>query len=93
MPILHRLLFNKLKAVTGGKMNFLLTGSAPLSAETQVRTPHVIHVIIHHTSSTYLHVQEFLRTCLEVDMVQGFTMTEATCCGTLQPVGCKQVQI
>ena len=40
-----------------------------------------------------LHVQEFLRTCLEVDMVQGFTMTEATCCGTLQPVGCKQVQI
>ena len=95
MPILHRLLFNKLKAVTGGKMNFLLTGSAPLSAETQVRTPHVIHVIIHNTSSTstYLHVQEFLRTCLEVDMVQGFTMTEATCCGTLQPVGCKQVQI
>ena len=49
MPILHRLLFNKLKAVTGGKMNFLLTGSAPLSAETQVRTP---HVIIHKTSST-----------------------------------------
>ena len=36
-------------------------------------------------------MQEFLRTCLEVDMVQGFTMTEATCCGTLQPVGCKQV--
>ena len=36
MLILRRLLFNKLKAVTGGKMNFLLTGSAPLSAETQV---------------------------------------------------------
>ena len=72
-------------------MNFLLTGSAPLSAETQVR---IQHVIIHHTSYLiYLHVQEFLRTCLEVDMVQGFTMTEATCCGTLQPVGCKQVQI
>ena len=72
-------------------MNFLLTGSAPLSAETQVRTPpHVIHVIIQNL--IYLHVQEFLRTCLEVDMVQGFTMTEATCCGTLQPVGCKQVQ-
>ena len=73
-------------------MNFLLTGSAPLSAETQVR---IQRVIIHNTSSTstYLHVQEFLRTCLEVDMVQGFTMTEATCCGTLQPVGCKQVQI
>ena len=35
--------------------------------------------------------QEFLRTCLEVDIVQGFTMTEATCSGTLQPVGCKQV--
>ena len=52
MPILHRLLFNKLKAVTGGKMNFLLTGSAPLSAETQVRIQHVIHVIIHKTSST-----------------------------------------
>ena len=55
---------------------------------------HFIHVIINTSStSTYLHVQEFLRTCLEVDMVQGFTMTEATCCGTLQPVGCKQVQI
>ena len=36
--------------------------------------------------------QEFLRTCLEVDIVQGFTMTEATCSGTLQPVGCKQVK-
>ena len=37
--------------------------------------------------------QEFLRTCLEVHIVQGFTMTEATCSGTLQPVGCKQVRI
>ena len=71
-------------------MNFLLTGSAPLSAETQVSIKHIIH---HTQYLMYLHVQEFLRTCLEVDMVQGFTMTEATCCGTLQPVGCKQVQI
>ena len=35
-PILNALVFNKLKAILGGKLNFLLTGSAPLSAETQV---------------------------------------------------------
>ena len=35
-PILDALVFNKLKAILGGKLNFLLTGSAPLSAETQV---------------------------------------------------------
>ena len=37
-PILSALVFNKLKAILGGKLNFLLTGSAPLSAETQVCT-------------------------------------------------------
>ena len=35
-PILSALVFNKLKAILGGKLNFLLSGSAPLSAETQV---------------------------------------------------------
>ena len=35
-PILSTLVFNKLKAILGGKLNFLLSGSAPLSAETQV---------------------------------------------------------
>ena len=37
-PILNALVFDKLKAILGGKLSFLLSGSAPLSAETQVCT-------------------------------------------------------
>ena len=37
-PILNALVFNNLKAILGGKLSFLLSGSAPLSAETQVCT-------------------------------------------------------
>ena len=29
-PILNALVFNKLKAILGGKLSFLLSGSAPL---------------------------------------------------------------
>ena len=87
-PILSALVFNKLKAILGGKLNFLLSGSAPLSAETQVR----IIIVREMWEIMIMFCQEFLRTCLEVDIVQGFTMTEATCSGTLQPVGCKQVK-
>ena len=68
-PLLNRLMFDKLKAVLGGKVNFMLAGSAPLSADTQ----------------------EFLRTCLDIDLVQGFSMTETTCCGTVQTSGSRQV--
>ena len=88
-PILSALVFNKLKAILGGKLNFLLSGSAPLSAETQV----CIIIVREMWEIMIMFCQEFLRTCLEVDIVQGFTMTEATCSGTLQPVGCKQVNI
>jgi long-chain acyl-CoA synthetase len=59
-PIIDRLIFNKIKALLGGKMRFVITGSAPLSPQTH----------------------EFLRVCLGVTLVQGYTMTETTCTGT-----------
>ena len=68
-PLLNSLMFDKLKAVLGGRVNFMLAGSAPLSPDTQ----------------------EFLRTCLDIDLVQGFSMTETTCCGTVQTSGTRQV--
>ena len=35
-PLLNRLIFDKLKAVLGGRVTFMLAGSAPLSPDTQV---------------------------------------------------------
>jgi len=59
-PVIDRLVFNKIKALLGGQMRFVITGSAPLSPQTH----------------------EFLRVCLGVTLVQGYTMTETTCTGT-----------
>jgi len=59
-PIIDRIIFNKIKALLGGNMRFMITGSAPLSPQTH----------------------EFLRVCLGVTLVQGYTMTETTCTGT-----------
>jgi len=64
-PILNALIFNKIKAILGGRMDFMIVGSAPLSPKTQ----------------------EFMRTCIEMKLVQGFSMTETTCSGTLQRPG------
>ena len=30
---------------------------------------------------------------MDIDMVQGYTMTEASCCGTVQAVGCTQLGV
>ena len=68
-PLLNSVMFDKLKAVLGGQVSFMLAGSAPLSPDTQ----------------------EFLRTCLDIDLIQGFSMTETTCCGTIQSSGSRQV--
>ena len=42
------MLFSRLKAVLGGRVKFMIVGSAPLSPSTQ----------------------EFIRTCLEIQLVQ-----------------------
>eukprot|EP00092_Neocalanus_flemingeri_P032347 GFUD01035167.1.p1 GENE.GFUD01035167.1~~GFUD01035167.1.p1 ORF type:complete len:409 (-),score=105.28 GFUD01035167.1:4-1140(-) len=64
-PILNALIFNKIKMILGGRMDFMIVGSAPLASSTQ----------------------EFMRTCIEMKLVQGFSMTETTCSGTLQVPG------
>jgi len=64
-PILDRLIFNKIKSILGGRMDFMIVGSAPLSPSTQ----------------------EFMRTCIDMQLVQGWSMTETTCSGTLQVPG------
>jgi len=70
-PILNALVFNKIKAILGGKMDFMIVGSAPLAPSTQ----------------------EFMRTCIEMKLVQGFSMTETTCSGTLQASGTMDVGV
>merc|ERR1712013_844850 len=64
-PILDLLIFNKIKSILGGRMDFMIVGSAPLSPSTQ----------------------EFMRTCIDMQLVQGWSMTETTCSGTLQVPG------
>eukprot|EP00088_Acartia_fossae_P000522 TRINITY_DN10218_c0_g1_i10.p1 TRINITY_DN10218_c0_g1~~TRINITY_DN10218_c0_g1_i10.p1 ORF type:complete len:712 (-),score=107.37 TRINITY_DN10218_c0_g1_i10:1218-3353(-) len=59
-PIVDRIVFNKIKALLGGRVRFAITGGAPLSPETH----------------------EFIRTCLGITLVQGYSMTETTCTGT-----------
>jgi len=59
-PVVDKVVFNKIKALLGGRMRFAITGSAPLSPETH----------------------EFIRTCLGITLVQGYSMTETTCTGT-----------
>jgi len=59
-PIVDKVVFNKIKALLGGRMRFAITGGAPLSPETH----------------------EFIRTCLGITLVQGYSMTETTCSGT-----------
>jgi len=59
-PLVDRLVFNKIKALLGGKMRFVISGGAPLSPETH----------------------DFIRTCLGVSLVQGYSLTETTCTGT-----------
>ena len=59
-PILDKIVFNKFKALLGGRMRFAITGGAPLSPETH----------------------EFIRVCLGIILVQGYSLTETTCTGT-----------
>ncbi|XP_023327811.1 long-chain-fatty-acid--CoA ligase 4 [Eurytemora carolleeae] len=59
-PIVDRIVFNKIKALLGGRMRFAITGGAPLSPETH----------------------DFIRVCLGLTLVQGYSMTETTCSGT-----------
>jgi len=59
-PLVDKLVFNKIKALLGGKMRFVISGGAPLSPETH----------------------DFIRTCLGVTLVQGYSLTETTCTGT-----------
>jgi len=59
-PIVDRIVFNKIKALLGGRMRFAITGGAPLSPETH----------------------DFIRVCLGLTLVQGYTMTETACSGT-----------
>jgi len=59
-PMVDKLVFNKIKALLGGKMRFVISGGAPLSPETH----------------------DFIRTCLGVTLVQGYSLTETTCTGT-----------
>lgn len=58
--IVDRIVFNKIKALLGGRMRFAITGGAPLSPETH----------------------DFIRVCLGITLVQGYTMTETACSGT-----------
>ena len=60
-PLCDRIVFNKIRALLGGKMRFILVGGAPLSAETH----------------------DFIRTCLGVILVQGYSLTESCCTGTV----------
>ena len=60
-PILDRIVFNKIKKLLGGKMNFILVGGAPLSQTTH----------------------DFIRVCLGAIVVQGYSLTESTCTGTV----------
>lgn len=60
-PILDRLVFNKIKKLLGGQMNFILVGGAPLSQTTH----------------------DFIRVCLGAMVVQGYSLTESTCTGTV----------
>jgi len=70
-PILNALFFNKIKMILGGRMDFMIVGSAPLAPSTQ----------------------EFMRTCIEMKLCQGFSMTETTCSGTLQVPGSVDVGV
>ena len=60
-PIIDKIVFSKIKALLGGKMNFILVGGAPLSSTTH----------------------EFIRVCLGSIVVQGYSLTETTCTGTV----------
>merc|ERR1719433_2118009 len=60
-PILDKIVFNKIKALLGGKMDFILIGGAPLSPTTH----------------------DFIRVCLGSIVVQGYSLTESTCTGTV----------
>eukprot|EP00092_Neocalanus_flemingeri_P007270 GFUD01007850.1.p1 GENE.GFUD01007850.1~~GFUD01007850.1.p1 ORF type:complete len:710 (+),score=206.08 GFUD01007850.1:109-2238(+) len=59
-PVVDKIVFNKIKALLGGRMRFAITGGAPLSPETH----------------------EFIRVCLGLNLVQGYSLTETTCTGT-----------
>jgi len=59
-PIVDKIVFNKIKALLGGKVTCAITGGAPLSPETH----------------------EFIRVCLGLTLIQGYSMTESSCSGT-----------
>lgn len=60
-PIIDRIVFNKIRALLGGEMDFILVGGAPLSQTTH----------------------DFIRVCLGAIVVQGYSLTESTCTGTV----------
>ena len=60
-PLLDKFVFSKIKALLGGRMDFILVGGAPLSQTTH----------------------DFIRVCLGAIVVQGYSLTESTCTGTV----------
>eukprot|EP00094_Tigriopus_californicus_P009180 TCALIF_08850-PA protein Name:"Similar to ACSL3 Long-chain-fatty-acid--CoA ligase 3 (Homo sapiens)" AED:0.14 eAED:0.14 QI:0/0/0/0.85/1/1/7/0/432 len=60
-PICDKIVFNKIRSLLGGKMDFVLVGGAPLCEKTH----------------------DFIRTCLGVTVVQGYSLTESGCTGTV----------
>jgi len=60
-PLVDRLVFNKIRALLGGHMRFIIVGGAPLSNSTH----------------------DFIRTCLGSIIVQGYSLTESCCTGTV----------
>jgi long-chain acyl-CoA synthetase len=60
-PILNFLICRKIRAMLGGKIGFIVCGSAPLSPETH----------------------EFIKSCLNITLIQGYGLTETAAGSTL----------
>lgn len=60
-PILNRYVFNKMKELVGGRLQYLSSGGAPLPPDTH----------------------NFIETCLDVQIVQGYGLTETTGAATI----------
>ncbi|RWS24448.1 long chain fatty acid CoA ligase-like protein [Leptotrombidium deliense] len=64
-PIINFLVCRKIQQLLGGKLQYIVTGSAPLSPETH----------------------DFIRSCLNVILIQGYGLTETASGGTLMDFG------
>lgn len=60
-PVCDKIIFNKIRALLGGKVELILVGGAPLSPQTH----------------------EFIRVCLGTILIQGYSLTETCCTGTV----------